>query len=489
MSRRTTLSLLFNDKVSIEEEWAKSTTLIKTQTMAPSVNFRVGLTMVDTLIRDPAVTVFIIRKLIPSSKRDSAKVAGIRRGIVPMQRPMTDETINLFLNGVVDACIGIFLRAGRQGRLISSKISKLKSLSVLAEPLTQAPVPNIFRSSIASLADLSAACDAYTGGLPITTADIISSSAVIEVAAGETFDGGWKKGDRGSGASGVATFTLTCLIFSLREGATLQNIIIGANQAEGVYVGHLIHWVYITLKHIFLPEDAITIARTFVPVTFRATIHRGLHHDTQRNDEAGDYTNIIGGDAYHIEGKVIQHNSCSTVNTTESSISPMETAKASALVMYTSPASTPRMVEHLAGMKSNNGDIATIIDSCYHRLVLQWLSVFLEASPVLGEHPAFHASIKWLFITASTLTPGGRKVNLGLEISNRNISSRFSHVTGLAKAKKCSAIKTPFDFASVYGGAIAVVCIVCVAGDVKTGYSIEREEKFEEGRKAKRHDE
>ncbi|PBK73325.1 hypothetical protein ARMSODRAFT_1014900 [Armillaria solidipes] len=46
------------------------------------------------------------------------------------------------------------------------------------------------------LAGLSAACDAYTGGLPTATGTV-SSSAVIEIAAGETFDGGWKKYDCG----------------------------------------------------------------------------------------------------------------------------------------------------------------------------------------------------------------------------------------------------------------------------------------------------
>ncbi len=53
--------------------------------------------------------------------------------------------------------------------------------------------------SVASLAGLSMACDAYTGGLPTATGKV-SSKAVIEVAAGEVFDGGWKKYDRGSGA-------------------------------------------------------------------------------------------------------------------------------------------------------------------------------------------------------------------------------------------------------------------------------------------------
>ncbi|KAK0240894.1 pectate lyase-domain-containing protein [Armillaria nabsnona] len=144
--------------------------------------------------------------------------------------------------------------------------------------------------SIASLAGLSAACDAYTGGLPTATGTV-SSSAVIEVAAGETFDGGWKKYDRGSGAcSDQSEGGYLSLSHYEDAGATLQNVIITANQAEGVHCTR-----YCTLNYVWFEdvcEDAITI----------------------KNDEAGDYTNIIGGSAYHAEDKVIQHNGCGTVN-------------------------------------------------------------------------------------------------------------------------------------------------------------------------------
>jgi pectate lyase len=43
------------------------------------------------------------------------------------------------------------------------------------------------------------ACLGYTGGVPKPT-DHISKSKVIEVKAGEVFDGKWAKYDRGSGA-------------------------------------------------------------------------------------------------------------------------------------------------------------------------------------------------------------------------------------------------------------------------------------------------
>ncbi|SJL08509.1 related to Probable pectate lyase F [Armillaria ostoyae] len=133
------------------------------------------------------------------------------------------------------------------------------------------------------------ACATYTGGLPTATGTVFSK-AVIEVAAGEVFNGGQKNYDHGSGAcSGLSEGDREDAVFYLHEDATLQNVTIGANQAEDC-TG------YCTLKFVWFEdvyEDAITI----------------------KNDEAGDYdTNIIGGGAYHAEDKVIQHNGCGTVN-------------------------------------------------------------------------------------------------------------------------------------------------------------------------------
>lgn len=51
----------------------------------------------------------------------------------------------------------------------------------------------------AALLPAALACLGYEGGVPTPT-DTISSSAVIEIAAGDTFDAGWAKYDRGSGA-------------------------------------------------------------------------------------------------------------------------------------------------------------------------------------------------------------------------------------------------------------------------------------------------
>lgn len=79
-------------------------------------------------------------------------------------------------------------------------------------------------------------------------------------------------------------------VFYLHEGATLRNVIIGKNQAEGVHcTGHC------TLEFVWwedVCEDALSI----------------------KNDKAGSQSWIIGGGAYHGSDKIIQHNGCGTVN-------------------------------------------------------------------------------------------------------------------------------------------------------------------------------
>ncbi|KAK0225330.1 polysaccharide lyase family 3 protein [Armillaria fumosa] len=222
--------------------------------------------------------------------------------------------------------------------------------------------------SIASLAGLSAACDAYTGGLPTATGTV-SSSAVIEVAAGETFDGGWKKYDRGSGAcSDQSEGDYEDAVFYLHEGATLQNVIIGANQAEGVRTSFSV------------PSQT----RSYPPPSQIVPVFEDVCEDaiTIKNDEAGDYTNIIGGGAYHAEDKVIQHNGCGTVNIINFFVSDYGKlyrscgnckSQCSRNVyisgVYAEDVSYepkyPKIGGTLAGINSNYGDTATIIDSCY----------------------------------------------------------------------------------------------------------------------------
>ncbi|MBE3041726.1 pectate lyase [Candidatus Bathyarchaeota archaeon] len=101
------------------------------------------------------------------------------------------------------------------------------------------------------------ACLGHEGGIPTAT-DNISNGNVIEVGAGEVFDGGWAKYDRGSGAcNNQNEGDSDDAVFLLHAGATLRNVIIGKDQSEGVHCkGHC------TLEFVWFEdvcEDAISI--------------------------------------------------------------------------------------------------------------------------------------------------------------------------------------------------------------------------------------
>ncbi|KAK7054390.1 hypothetical protein VNI00_003584 [Paramarasmius palmivorus] len=103
-----------------------------------------------------------------------------------------------------------------------------------------------------------------------------------------TFDGGNVRFDRGSGAcQGQTEGGDSDAVFILQSGATLQNVVIGANQAEGVHcLGPC------NLRNVWFEdvcEDAITIK------------------------QSSGTSNIIGGGAKNADDKVVQHNGGGTV--------------------------------------------------------------------------------------------------------------------------------------------------------------------------------
>ncbi|VUC31212.1 unnamed protein product [Clonostachys rosea] len=131
------------------------------------------------------------------------------------------------------------------------------------------------------------ACLGYDGGLPKHTGTK-TLSAPQYIGAGETFDAGWVKYDRGSGAcKEQAEGGEADTVFVLREGATLRNVIIGKNQAEGVYCLGSCNLEFVWFEDVC--EDAISI-------------------------KGSGTANIIGGGAFKAADKVIQHNGCGHVN-------------------------------------------------------------------------------------------------------------------------------------------------------------------------------
>ena len=110
------------------------------------------------------------------------------------------------------------------------------------------------------------ACLGHEGGIPTAT-DHISNGTVIEVGAGEVFDGGWAKYDRGSGAcNNQNEGDSDDAVFLLHAGATLRNVIIGKDQSEGVHCkGHY------TLEFVWF-EDVCEDAISIVSVSILASV-------------------------------------------------------------------------------------------------------------------------------------------------------------------------------------------------------------------------
>ncbi|KAI0193713.1 putative pectate lyase F [Xylaria flabelliformis] len=133
------------------------------------------------------------------------------------------------------------------------------------------------------------ACLGYEGGVPTPTGTK-SLSSPMRIKAGQTFDAGWVKYDRGSGACNSGEGGDDDAVFILEAGATLLNVIIGKNQKEGVHCLGACTLQFVWFEDVC--EDAITI----------------------KGDSKGQETWIIGGGAYHAEDKIIQHNGCGTVN-------------------------------------------------------------------------------------------------------------------------------------------------------------------------------
>ncbi|KAF9465884.1 pectate lyase C [Collybia nuda] len=202
-------------------------------------------------------------------------------------------------------------------------------------------------SVLASVATV-IACNAYNKGLPTPTGTVTLSKVQV-VAAGQTFDCGWKKYDRGAGACNEqAEGTYNDAVFYLQAGASLNNCIIGKNQAEGVHCNGPCNLNFVWFEDVC--EDAITI----------------------KGDKAGQESWIVGGGAYKASDKIVQHNGCGTVNIINfyantygklyrSCGNCSSQCKRNVYIEGVEA----RNGNELAGINLNYGDTATIKDACY----------------------------------------------------------------------------------------------------------------------------
>ncbi|CAE6495706.1 unnamed protein product [Rhizoctonia solani] len=154
--------------------------------------------------------------------------------------------------------------------------------SVIASPTSQPHVDEFVRRDADAPPFVKRAASCTFPSPPKTS----SLSKPITVTG--TFDGGNVRFDRGSEACKEQTEGGDAdAVFLLQSGATLQNVVIGANQAEGVHCLGPCNIYNVWFEDVC--EDAITIK------------------------QSSGQSNIIGGGAKSASDKVVQHNGGGTV--------------------------------------------------------------------------------------------------------------------------------------------------------------------------------
>ncbi|KAF8711648.1 Pectate lyase, partial [Rhizoctonia solani] len=156
-----------------------------------------------------------------------------------------------------------------------------------------------------------------------------------------TFDGGLSRFDRGKGAcSGQKEGGDKDAVFLLESGATLKNVVIGANQAEGVHCKGPCNIYNVWFEAVC--EDAITLKQT------------------------SGTSNIVGGGAKGAEDKVIQHNGGGTVNIDSYCVQDfgkLYRSCGNCKTQYTRKVNISNVIAKngklLAGVNSNYKDVAT----------------------------------------------------------------------------------------------------------------------------------
>ncbi|KAH9120397.1 hypothetical protein AeMF1_007425 [Aphanomyces euteiches] len=147
-------------------------------------------------------------------------------------------------------------------------------------------------AAAASFFDLTSAVAPLPTGAWPTSLGNVKYSAPYVVKAGTVFDGQMKTYERSNVAcTGQFEGGKDTAVFLVEPGATLKNVIIGKNQAEGVHCeSH-----DCTIQNVWwddVCEDALTI----------------------KGGSASSVTKVIGGGARSAEDKIIQHNGAGTVS-------------------------------------------------------------------------------------------------------------------------------------------------------------------------------
>ncbi|KAF8606099.1 pectate lyase [Ceratobasidium sp. AG-I] len=171
-----------------------------------------------------------------------------------------------------------------------------------------------------------------------------SSLSAAKIISG-TFDGGNVRYQRGAGACIIQVDAdASDAVFVLESGATLQNVVIGSNQVEGVHCRGPC-----TIKNVWFEdvcEAAITIKQT------------------------SGTSKISGGGAKNADDKVVQHNGGGTVNIDSYCVQDfgkLYRSCGNCSTMYKRTVNISNVIAKngklIAGINSNYGDVATISTS------------------------------------------------------------------------------------------------------------------------------
>ncbi|KAH7334289.1 pectate lyase-domain-containing protein [Rhizoctonia solani] len=217
--------------------------------------------------------------------------------------------------------------------MVSFKVSTVIAVAAFfAQSAVAAPSPSVDASGV--YVKRAASC---TFPSPPKTSSL---SAPMTVKG--TFDGGNVRYDRGSGAcSGQKEGGDKDAVFLLENGATLKNVVIGANQAEGVHCKGSCNIYNVWFEDVC--EDAITLRQT------------------------SGTTNIVGGGAKNASDKVVQHNGGGTVNIDSYCVQDfgkLYRACGNCKTQYKRTVNISNVIAKngklLAGINSNYGDVATL---------------------------------------------------------------------------------------------------------------------------------
>ncbi|KAH9147782.1 hypothetical protein AeRB84_008672, partial [Aphanomyces euteiches] len=147
-------------------------------------------------------------------------------------------------------------------------------------------------AALASLFDTTSAVASLPSGNWPTSLGNVKYSAPFVVKAGTVFDGQMKTYERSNApCKGQAEGGKDLAVFLVEPGATLKNVIIGANQREGVHC----ETHDCTIENVWwddVCEDALSI----------------------KGGSASSVTKVIGGGARNADDKIIQHNGAGTVS-------------------------------------------------------------------------------------------------------------------------------------------------------------------------------